>query len=395
MAQRRSNHEGSIYQRSSNGLWVGVAHLGYDQSGTPVRRYVASKKRSEVVRKLKELRRKIDDRTLIHNGEVKVAELFERWFSDIMRHQIAPSTLSNYQTITRMHIVPTLGTKRLIDVTVGDVDQLLSRKADSGLSTSTVKRIRSILAQCLDQAIRWELVNRNVATLSRSPKAVRQEGRTLSPDQARHLLETLKGHRNEALYALMLSTGLRRGETLGLRWTDLDRESGVLRVARQLRREGTGLVTTDTKTSLSRRAVNLHERMLTTLFEHETRQQTEKRNLGAAWTETGYIFTSSIGTPIDPRNLYREFQMICRKANLGDWHPHELRHSAASLMLAQGVQIQVVSRVLGHSSIRMTADVYGHILEPDRQGAADALGSMLWRVEDSETTNCEDNSSEM
>ena len=119
-------------------------------------------------------------------------------------------------------------------------------------------------------------------------------------------------------------------------------------------------------------------------------QQTEKRNLGAAWTETGYIFTSSIGTPIDPRNLYLEFQMICRKANLGDWHPHELRHSAASLMLAQGVQIQVVSRVLGHSSIRMTADVYGHILEPDRQGAADALGSMLWRPENPEPGNCDD-----
>jgi integrase len=122
--------------------------------------------------------------------------------------------------------------------------------------------------------------------------------------------------------------------------------------------------------------------MLATLLEHEIRQQTQIRNLGSAWIETGYIFTSSIGTPIDPRNLYREFQSICRKANLGDWHPHELRHSAASLMLAQGVQIQVVSRVLGHSSIRMTADVYGHILEPDRQEAADALGAMLWKTEE-------------
>jgi integrase len=118
--------------------------------------------------------------------------------------------------------------------------------------------------------------------------------------------------------------------------------------------------------------------MLKTLLEHESRQGAQKETLGTAWIDSGYIFTSSIGTPIDPRNLYREFQKVCRIAGLGDWHPHELRHSAASLMLAQGVKIQVVSQVLGHSSIRMTADVYGHLLDPDRKDAAQAMGSLLW-----------------
>ena len=212
---------------------------------------------------------------------------------------------------------------------------------------------------------------------------LRHEGRTLSPEQARHLLETLKGHHNEALYALMLSTGLRRGEALGLQWSDFDRSTGVLRVSRQLKREGSRLVTTDTKTSLSRRAVNLPVPMLKTLLDHETRQRDQKELLGLSWIDSGYVFTSSVGTPIDPRNLYREFQKVCRKAGLGDWHPHELRHSAASLMLAQGVKIQVVSQVLGHSSIRMTADVYGHLLDPDRKEAASAMGAMLWDVDDS------------
>jgi integrase len=288
-----------------------------------------------------------------------------------------------------MHILPSHGNKRLTELTVSDVDKLLSQKADSGLSASTVRRIRAVLAQCLDQAIRWELVRRNVASLSRSPKMVRHEGRTLSPDQARHLLETLKGHHNEALYALMLSTGLRRGEALGLLWTDFDRDTGILRISRQLKREGTSLVTTDTKTSLSRRAVNLPEEMLRALLDHERRQRAAKENLGSSWVSSGYIFTSSIGTPIDPRNLYREFQTVCRSAGLGDWHPHELRHSAASLMLAQGVKIQVVSQVLGHSSIRMTADVYGHILDPDRREAADAMGSLLWRSMDTQPNDCE------
>src|ERR1019366_7653422 len=126
----------------------------------------------------------------LRDEDVKVTELFERWFDDVMRHQIAPSTFNNYQTVVRMHILPRLGSKRLIELNVIDVDKLLSQKADSGLSPSTVRRIRAVLAQCLDQAIRWELVHRNVASLSRSPKMVRHEGRTLSPDQARHLLET-------------------------------------------------------------------------------------------------------------------------------------------------------------------------------------------------------------
>jgi integrase len=161
-------------------------------------------------------------------------------------------------------------------------------------------------------------------------------------------------------------------------WKDLDRDTGVLRIARQLKREGAALVTTDTKTYRSRRAVNLPDQMLAALLDHEKRQRAEMTSLGSAWFDSGFIFTSLVGTAIDPRNLYREFQTVCRVAGLEGWHPHELRHSAASLMLAQGVKIQVVSQVLGHASIRMTADVYGHILDPDRAEAAQAMGSMLW-----------------
>ena len=118
--------------------------------------------------------------------------------------------------------------------------------------------------------------------------------------------------------------------------------------------------------------------MLKMLKSHRARQASERLTFGEVWVDSGYIFTTSLGTPIDPRNLLREFKAICVKAGLGDWHLHELRHSAASLMLAMGVPLQVVSEVLGHASIRMTADVYGHILEPDRQAAADAMGTLLW-----------------
>ncbi|HUX04652.1 MAG TPA: site-specific integrase [Acidimicrobiales bacterium] len=378
MAGRRGNHEGSIYQRASDQRWMGVALVGYDGLGKPIRKYVSAKTRTEVVQKLKAVRRQLDDGLPVADAGLKVAELFERWHEDILRHQVGLAASSNYMSVAQHHILPTLGNKKVVDLKVTDVDRLLSKKLDGGLSVSTVRRIRSVLAQCLDQGLRWGVVNRNVATLSRAPRQTRKEGRTLTPEQAKHLLECLNGRRNEALWVLMLSTGLRRGEALGLMWKDFDRTTGVLRVRRQLKREGGGLVVSDTKTARSRRAVNLPGPMLELLLEHEQSQRLEKQTLGAAWTDSGHIFTSSVGTPIDPRNLYREFQRISQDAGLGAWHPHELRHSAASLMLAQGVKIQVVSQVLGHASIRMTADVYGHILDPDREEAANAMGSMLW-----------------
>ena len=144
-----------------------------------------------------------------------VAQLMQRWHDDVIRHQVVRSTADNYKSVSDHHIVPALGRKRLKELTPGDIDRLMAQKMDSGLSVSTVRRIRSVLAQALTQAIRWGSVNRNVASLTRGPRQTRKEGRTLTPSEARSLLASLQGHRNEALYSLMLSTGLRRGEALG------------------------------------------------------------------------------------------------------------------------------------------------------------------------------------
>lgn len=124
--------------------------------------------------------------------------------------------------------------------------------------------------------------------------------------------------------------------------------------------------------------MNLPRGLVNLIFEHRKRQEEERIVMDELWTETDFIFTTNFGTPVDPRNLNRDFAIICQQAGLDHWHPHELRHSAASLMLASGVKLQVVSEVLGHASIRMTADVYGHILAPDREAAAEAMDQALW-----------------
>jgi integrase len=171
---------------------------------------------------------------------------------------------------------------------------------------------------------------------------------------------------------LMLMTGVRRGEALGLRWEDVDLKKGVISIRQQLQRIDGELKATDVKTEKSRRSINLPASMVDELKAHKS-VQAKSRLESPVWHETAFVFTSTVGTPLDPRNVAKRFTSVCRKAKIGKWHPHELRHTAASLMLANGIPLQVVSDILGHASIRITSDVYGHVLAPQRQEAAEVM----------------------
>jgi integrase len=178
------------------------------------------------------------------------------------------------------------------------------------------------------------------------------------------------------LFMLMLVTGMRRGEALGLRWEDVDLKKGVISIRQQLQRIDGELKATEVKTDKSRRSINLSKSMVQELKAHKAVQAKERLE-SAIWHDTAYVFTSNVGTPLDPRNVAKRFLSACRKAKIGTWHPHELRHTAASLMLANGVPLQVVSDILGHASIRITSDVYGHVLAPQRQEAAETMASFF------------------
>lgn len=390
MAKARGNGEGSIYHRASDDRWIGAASVGWGPDGKRIRRVVSAKSAEECRAKLRELQRKIDDGLPVDDGKLTVNDLLDRWL-EVLRRQVASPALANYEVIARYHIRPELGRRKLATLTVHQIDQLLTDKLDAGLSISTVRRIRSVLAQAITQAERWGLASRNVAKLSAPPRVDRREGRALSTDQAQMLVAHLRGHRRETLFVTMLATGLRRGEALGLRWEDVDLKEGKLFVRRQLRRDngvfdsatkrhvGGSLMVVEPKTSSSRRAVDLPSIAVDMLALQRERQESDRRVARDGWQDSGHVFTTSVGTPLDPRNISREFATVAKQAGLGHWHIHELRHSAASLMLGGGVPIEVVSDVLGHSSIRITADTYGHIGSAQRLAAARALEAALTR----------------
>jgi integrase len=236
-----------------------------------------------------------------------------------------------------------------------------------------------VLRAALNQARRWNLLSRNAAELVDPPKCKRFKIEPLSPEQARVLLKAAKGNKHEALYAVALACGLRQGEVLGLHWQDVDLEKGCVVVSQALQRQrGAGLVFTETKTDRSRRAIALPSPLVAALKEHRVRQLEERLAAGSHWRDMGLVFSSSVGTPLEPRNLFRNFKALLKKARLPDVRFHDLRHSAASLMLAQGVPLRVVMEVLGHSSISLTANTYSHVMPSLVQDATEKVATVLF-----------------
>ncbi len=355
--------------------------------GKRLRKQVSGATRDEVVTKLRQLRERLDAGLTASDDRLSVGDFLARWLSINLPGHVAPSTLGDYDDTVRLHLIPALGRKKLTKLTVSDCDALWNAKRDKGYSANSVRIMRTVLRKALGQAEREWLVLRNVAALSGPPRVVAKQGRTLTQDEARVLLAAVRGERKEALVTIMLAYGLRGGEALGLHWNRLDWSAQSVLVTHSVKRiknadpgddRRTRLVVSELKTRNSRRTLYLTPELIEILRRHRTRQAEERLAAGETWQDHGLIFPSEVGTPLDPDNFSHRFSALCRRAGLGHWHPHELRHSGASLMLAQGTELHVVSEVLGHTSIAITKDVYGHLLEGGRRSAAEAMSRALF-----------------
>lgn len=381
----RSNGEGAVYQDKARRRWVGTATVGYDGDGKQVRRSVTGRTKGQVVERMRELQGAIDQGQDPAARDLTVARFLATWLDDVLPGSVAASTERQYRDVVRLYVVPTIGQKRLRTLQARDVARMLRQLDEEGRSPNTRRLARSVLRRALRWAEAEGMVARNVAALANGVKVGRSDGRTLTPDQARQLLAHLTGDRLEAAFAVALALGLRRGELLGLSWEDvtLDATPPRLTVSRNLTRvAGRGLALDETKTAGSRRTVHLPSPVVAALRTHRARQAEERLVAGPGWTErplgADLVFRTPFGTPTDPDNFRNHCYRITEAAGLGRWSPHELRHSAASLLIAQGVPLKLVSEALGHGSIRITADVYGHLFDDAGAVAADAMTEALW-----------------
>jgi integrase len=393
---KRANGEGSLYQRESDGKWVGAVTV----DGR--RRTVYGPTQREAREKLRRAQRTLEDGLPLESGRgVTLGAYLGQWCAvtlpaRVRAGRLKPSTFDSYRDVVERHIVPSLGRERLAKLTPAKVRAWLSAKqiepsarqpkpragvelAPVLLSSRTVAYFHAVLRKALADAVRDELVGRNVAALVEPPIVRRDPVRPLSAEEARSVLR--------ALWLVMLSVGLRRGEALALRWDDLDLEVGTVTIGRSLqrlrgdkdpetgRRKGR-LVEVDPKTAASSATIALPASLVTALEEHAEVQRLE-RMVAVAWVDPGLVFTTSVGTALEPRNINRCWSALCTKAGVRQMRLHDLRHSAASFMFAAGVDLKLVQTTLRHSRLATTADVYAHVLDEVQHQAADRMDIVL------------------
>lgn len=375
MPRRRGRGEGSIFRRQ-DGRWTGVVDLGLRDGGR-TRKAVYGKSRVEVQERIRAMIESSRQGTLVAGRSPRLGDFLSTWLATI-EGTIRPSTFTSYEGIVRRHLKPTLGLVTLERLTVQDVAALVRRKQTEGLSPRTAQYVLFVLRNALNKAVRWGSVSRNVAVLVDAPRVAHADVQVLSPQEALQLVNAAAGDRLESLWVLAVSTGLRRGELLGLTWDDVDLDRRQLRVTKALQRiSGKGLVLTETKTRRGRRAIILPLGAAEALRRHRRMQAEDRLVAGSSWVETNFVFKSSTGTALDGQNVARSFARLLDRAGLPRMRFHDLRHSCASLLLAQGVAPRVVMETLGHSRISVTLDTYTHVLPALQREAADAMDRAL------------------
>lgn len=400
---RRANGQGTVYQRK-DGKWVGAAYVLHPD-GTMRRRVVYGATEAEATNKLVQMQARSAQGIPAEATGWTVEKFLTYWLEHIVKPSKKPKTTQGYEVIVRVHLVPALGRKRLNKLGAGDVRLFLQRLRHTCLcclhgtdarrpegerrcctmgrcceslpSPRLVQQAHAVLRNALQAAVREELLQRNVAKLVQVSTPAYEVNRGLTVDQARKLLVASRADRLHALYVLALYLGLRRGELLGLRWEDIDLEAGVLEVRRTLQRVAGELRAVLPKTRTSRRTVPLIGLCVEALKAHCERQDQEAKNAGTDWQDTGYVFTTTTGTPIEPDNLRRSWYPLRKAIGLDTMRFHDLRHSCVTLLLDLGAPPHIVRDIVGHADIGVTMTIYAHASLEEKRAALRRLDERL------------------
>ena len=374
---RRGNHEGTRPRQRPDGRWQ--IDVRYVRDGASRRASVYGKTQAEVRRKAKELRSRLDVGKPARDAKVTLGEFATEWAATTLAaSDRKPATKELYARIVRTQIAgSTLGSTPLDKLRPRHIEGWVAGLRSNGLAASTVRTTYTILRAILDTAVRDGAVAENAAHAIRRPKVTAVEAAFLEPAEVHRLLAAASGGRYAALFGLLVNTGLRRGEALALRWSDVDFDASLIRVRGTLGRVNGVLEVTDTKTAKSRRAVPANDAVLTLLRGVKAAQNAERLQAGSQWHQTGYVFTTEFGEPCDPRNALRALKVAADRAGLPSVGLHTLRHSAASMMLSGGVPLKVVSDILGHASVAITGDIYGHVAPDVSREAVAKLSAAL------------------
>jgi integrase len=365
----RQHGQGSVYEDKHNGTWVASLTVRLPD-GTRKRRTARARTKSEANVKLRELLQDQAD-GIETPAKYTVQKAVDAWLDRGLSGK-SPRTVELYRGRLAA-VIKLIGNRPLATLKPDDIQDVLA-KIGENTSTRNVQITHNCLTRVIDHAQRNRRVNWNAASLAERPegKGKGRPSNALTPEQATALLAAAKGTRLEAYVKLSLMTGIRTEEARALRWDHVDLEAGTVAVWRSVRHGG------DTKTVKSRRTLKLPQAVIQALKEHKSKQAEDRLKAGSAWQDHGLVFASTVGTLLDRYNVRREFRNITEKAGLGrGWAPRELRHSFVSVLSANGVTIEEIARLAGHSSTRVTELVYRKELRPALTRGAEVMDAIF------------------
>lgn len=372
MNKRRGNREGSIYQRD-NGKWRAQVSLGGERlSFTGETRKAAQKW-------LRNISNEIERGLTLDGAKITFEEFLAEWLST-KQHHVAQQTHAYYCQLVRDYITPALGKTRLRDLNSRQIQRFYNGKVAEGVGLRTVQKTHTVIHAALNSARKFGIIPYNPDDATNPPKPKPKTMQFLNQEQIRLLLEVAKmtKDRNYALYYLAIVTGMRQGELLALKWENIDLDKGILNVKLNLKRiPGGGLMLDKPKTKSSVRSIKIGPESIKILEAEKQQIAVESEAAADYWQAENFVFPSTNGTAMDPSNLIKQFRKLLKTAGLPKIRFHDLRHTAASLMLNNGIDVLVASQRLGHAQPSITLDVYGHLMPSIQNEAANILDTLI------------------
>lgn len=362
MAKKRQDGEGSIGKRK-DGLWQGSLSVKHPD-GRSKRIYVYAKTASECKRKLKEKQQELDRGLDLFADNPTVEGYLTTWLTYTVKPESSAKTYESYEETIRNRITPYIGAVKLKALKPEHIQRMVTQLQEKDYSQRTVQYSVGVLSRALNKAVLYGHIATNPASHIH-PRVEKRQIEPMTPEQATAFLAAVDGHRLAPLYRVALSLGLRRGEIVALRWTDVDLNGKTLKVKKA-------------KTAAGVRTIPLPDKLADVLRDHWDYQQQERLMTGVEWKEHGLVFPSEVGTPMGARNLVRHFKSVLKRAGIPETiRFHDLRHSCATFLIVQGVHMKTVSEILGHASIGITMDVYGHVSADTQRTALDKIADMF------------------
>ncbi|MFG3492449.1 tyrosine-type recombinase/integrase [Streptomyces sp. NPDC047972] len=397
---RQPNGRSSIYQ-GNDGKWHGRVTVGIRDDGKPDRRHVERKTRAEVTAAVRELEKQRDSGSMRKAGRIWTVQTWlTHWVDTIAPLAVNENTMVGYGVAVRTHLIPALGAHRLDKLGPEHIERFYGRMQADGRRAGTIHQIHRTFRTALNEAVRRGHLARNPVQLAKAPRVSEEEIEPYTVDEVKWLLRAADDRRNSARWAVALALGLRQGEALGLKWTDVDMERGVLMVRRSRRRpryahgcgdtcgrkagycpqrQRTNPETAETKSRAGRRAVGLPAQLVDLLTAHQAKQDAERAEAGDRWADEGWLFATPDGRGTPPRTDYDDWKDLLADAKVRDGRLHDARHTAATVLLILGVSERAVMGLMGWSTTAMAAR-YQHMVDTVRTDVARQVDGLIWRT---------------